>query len=698
MVDVNNDGDLTALDALLVINNLSRGEGVGELAEVKGVLVDASGNPLPTTVDNTGSTVYTIGTNQDFFYRLQATDLREDGLGVSIATVDLSYSTVGSPDTELLQAKWSDRTSVTITRNAVGGTFTLRFGTQTTAAITIEKTASGALDATKTAENIRVAIGNLALVGGPANIVLERIVRPDTSDNTFNFQFKYVGSLFRVDIPTPTVANNSATSSDTNPVLITTESADKLPETVSPVNNGTSPNTTFTYESTFSPGRVLAIPGVGYLLDNFGGSNFSQFSLVPTGTNKFANIIDIPFRSSTAGTVTFSVGPTGAKAGISLVADDTRTDALPSNLVIYQPTFKVQIVSTLQAVNDTRSTTEGASVDVPVTANDILQPSGGTSFSVTGVTQPAAGQGTVSILANNQSIRYQPAQDFSGQATFTYTITSNTGATSTATVTINVSAVNDAPVPATTAFSMDEDGAALSLTPAQLFTPGPANESTQTVTLSNAALVSGQTGAGVTITGGNLVFTPNPNFFGTVLFTVDGTDNGTPAQTARTTVTVTVNPINDKPGGRTASFTIAEDSGLFTMTSAQIFSPGPSNEGSQTVTVVSATPVAGQTGGTLNFTNSGVTFTPAKDFFGQYRFVTVGRDSGTPALDSDPVTVTINVTGVNDAPVAVNDTGSGLRFSVVGTPNTSFDLDVMRNDNAGPGETAIRLSYRPSVH
>lgn len=693
-LDVNNDGTLSAIDALMVINSLSRGEGVGELADVNGVLLDASGNPLPSS-NVGGTTVYTVGANTDFFYRLQTADLRTSSLqklGVAISTVDLAYTTVGSPDAELVLARWSDQIAVNIGQNATGGSFTLAFGAnKVTAAIPIT-TVAGELDSDTVSERIRVEIEK---VFGTGSVQFLRVVPPIAQTPTYSFQYRFINSLYRVDVPTPTVNTNNITGTGAGAVTLTTTANDANIVGTNPVNNGRSPNLTFTYSSDLEPGTVRAVPGTGYVLDNVGGSKLTTDNLLPTDNNQYAKIVDVPFRSTTAGIVDFTVGPAGGTAGIVLV-QSTDNGALANDKVSFQQKFRLQIVSSLQAVNDTRTTNEDTSIDIPVTSNDIIQAAGGTSFSVTALGALSSSIGTISIVNNNQSVRFQPASNFNGTgasaATFTYTITSNTGVTSTATVTVNVTPVNDAPVSDGTSFSMSEDAAPLTLTPDQLFNAGPANESTQIVTLSNAALVTGQTGGSVAITGGNVVFTPTPDFAGTVAFTVDGTDNGSPALTTKSTVTVTVTPQNDKPIARTVSYTIAEESGLLTMTSAQLFAPGPANESAQTVTIVSATPVAGQTGGTLNFTNSGVTFTPAANFFGQYKYTVVGRDSGSPALDSDPVTVTINVTNVNDAPVAVNDTGTANRFSVVGIPNTAYELDVMRNDNAGPLETTDTIT------
>ncbi|MFM8399202.1 MAG: Ig-like domain-containing protein, partial [Pirellula sp.] len=69
-------------------------------------------------------------------------------------------------------------------------------------------------------------------------------------------------------------------------------------------------------------------------------------------------------------------------------------------------------------------------------------------------------------------------------------------------------------------------------------------------------------------------------------------------------------------------------------------------------------------------------------------FVVRGTDNGSPALSTD-ANLTINVTPVNDGPIAVDDTGSSARFNVIGLTGTPTALDVMRNDSPGPNESSI---------
>jgi hypothetical protein len=77
-----------------------------------------------------------------------------------------------------------------------------------------------------------------------------------------------------------------------------------------------------------------------------------------------------------------------------------------------------------------------------VLAND--EPFPGVPFVIVGVT-PGTAQGQVSIIGGGSLVSYQPAPDFYGTETFTYTAHDGFGGNHTATVTVTVNAINDRP-------------------------------------------------------------------------------------------------------------------------------------------------------------------------------------------------------------------------------------------------------------
>lgn len=94
------------------------------------------------------------------------------------------------------------------------------------------------------------------------------------------------------------------------------------------------------------------------------------------------------------------------------------------------------------ARDDSSSVTAGQSVVVNVRHND--EDPDGNALTTTSVTQPAAGQGTVTINADG-TVSYTAPASFVGTTTFTYTIQSK-GGDATATVTVAVLSANKAPV------------------------------------------------------------------------------------------------------------------------------------------------------------------------------------------------------------------------------------------------------------
>ena len=96
-------------------------------------------------------------------------------------------------------------------------------------------------------------------------------------------------------------------------------------------------------------------------------------------------------------------------------------------------TATVHITVTPTAVDDSATTPPATPVTIDVIPNDH-----GSSLTVTSVTQPPLGEGSVTIVGGQPV--YTPPPGFSGTTTFTYTATDSAGQTATATVTVTVPA------------------------------------------------------------------------------------------------------------------------------------------------------------------------------------------------------------------------------------------------------------------
>ncbi|PYQ57203.1 MAG: hypothetical protein DMF58_18890 [Acidobacteria bacterium] len=188
--------------------------------------------------------------------------------------------------------------------------------------------------------------------------------------------------------------------------------------------------------------------------------------------------------------------------------------------------------------NESASTREDMSV--PVTLNAVSP----NNNPVTYVIDAPPSHGTLSGADSNRT--YTPAPDFNGTDTFMFHVTDGTRSSNTATVTLTVLEVNDPPVPSADAKSV-EAGSVLTFPAGDLLTndtPGPANESTQTITVTSAG--SGpDTHGTVSLAGTQITYTPETPFSGPASFTYRVCDNGYTAglsdpQCATGTVKMTV--------------------------------------------------------------------------------------------------------------------------------------------------------------
>jgi len=191
-------------------------------------------------------------------------------------------------------------------------------------------------------------------------------------------------------------------------------------------------------------------------------------------------------------------------------------------------------------------------------------------------------------------------------------------------------------------------------------------------------------------------YTPQDDFFGGDSFTYQATDNGGAADNA--TVTISVLPVNDPPTFSVPSgVTVDEDSGPYSQPLVTNICPGAQNESDQQLTF-SIDDLSGGSSGSLfgeppALSNDGtLSFTPAPDAFGSGTFsVKLTDDGGTDngGIDqSDPHEFTINVTNVNDPPVANDDFFS--------TPeNTPGLFDVTQNDTDIDGNDLIISDSTP---
>jgi hypothetical protein len=271
------------------------------------------------------------------------------------------------------------------------------------------------------------------------------------------------------------------------------------------------------------------------------------------------------------------------------------------------------------------------------------------------VDQPA--NGSVELDAETGQLRYTPNQDYNGPDSFTYEVTDGE-LTDTATVSIEVTPVNDAPVAVADEAVTNED--------VPVLIDVLANDTDVDGDVLRVASVGKAENGRTSIDSetGRILYTPNQDFNGTDSFTYVVNDGQ--GGTAETTVTVTVNPVNDAPVAVNDSATTEEDTPVL----IDVLANDTDVDG-DTLSVLS---VGTPTNGTAEIDGSGqVRYTPAEDFNGDDSFTYVVTDGqGGEAT----ATVSVRVTPVNDAPVAVDDVATTLEDNAVRIAVLVNDIDV----------------------
>ncbi|CAI2332571.1 RTX toxin [Vibrio parahaemolyticus] len=143
--------------------------------------------------------------------------------------------------------------------------------------------------------------------------------------------------------------------------------------------------------------------------------------------------------------------------------------------------------------------------------------------------------GTV-IVNNDGTVTYTPDDNYVGEDSFTYIVTSG-GVSESTTVNVDVTPVNDAPVAKYDTAITDED------TPVTIdVLPNDTDVDGDKLSIESASVPKEQ--GTVEVVNGKLVFTPTENFNGHAEITYTVTDG---QLTDEAKVTVTVNPVNDAP-------------------------------------------------------------------------------------------------------------------------------------------------------
>ena len=301
------------------------------------------------------------------------------------------------------------------------------------------------------------------------------------------------------------------------------------------------------------------------------------------------------------------------------------------------------------AVDDTDSTPEDTPATVDVLAND-ADPDGD-GLSVSAVTQGANG----SVVNNGSDVTYSPNLNWTGTDTFTYTVTDGNGGFDTAQVTVTVAAQPDPPVAVADTDSTPED---TSVTVDVL-----ANDSDpDSDPLSVSAITQGANGS-VTNNGTDVTYDPDPDWNGIDTFSYTVTDGNGGFDSS--TVTVTVDPVNDDPLAGTDTKTVGEDS--------SVTIPVLDNDSDVEGDPLTITGVIDGSNGVVVNNGTNVTYIPNPDWFGVDTFMYTISDGNGGSASAD---VTVTVTPVNDDPLGMADSATTFEDTPVGVEVLANDSDV----------------------
>ena len=335
----------------------------------------------------------------------------------------------------------------------------------------------------------------------------------------------------------------------------------------------------------------------------------------------------------------------------------------------------VPVNQTPVATELTVTVAEDSSVDITLAGTD----ADGTIMDHAVATSPDNG----TLTGTAPDLQYTPDADFNGADSFTFTVTDDAGTVSApARVSIEVTPVNDAPVAMSQSVAVDEDGA-VAIVLAGSDVDGDAV----------AYQITGAPRHGTL--GGDepsLIYMPKVDYNGPDSFTFTVTDDaGTVSAPARVSIEVT--PVNDAPVAMSQSVAVDEDGAV------AIVLAGSDVDGDIVAYQVTAPPRHGTLGGDA----PSLTYMPDVDYNGPDTFTfTVTDDAGAV---SAPAGVSIEVTPVNDAPVAMSQSVAVDEDDAVAIVLAGSDVDgdtvayqVTDNPRHGTlGGDAPSLTYMPEA-
>ena len=515
-------------------------------------------------------------------------------------------------------------------------------------------TSDATMTFTGTLANINTALAGLSFLStanyfGPASLKITTNDQGNTGAGGAMSDSDTIGINVASVSDAPTTSNNAVTTSEETPV---TFSAANFPFSDGDVGD------------TMQSVKITALPSVGTL--TLGGVAVTLNQVIPVaslGTLVFTPALNgngSPYTTfsfqvsdgtlfSTSATMTVNVTPVNDPPTTSNNSVTTPEDTPITFAAASFPFSDVDTSDTLQSVKITSLPSVGTLTlgGVAVTLNQIIP------------------------TASLNTLVFTPALNANGSpyTTFTFQVSDGTVFSSSATMTVNVTPVNDPPTTSNNSVTTPEDTPVTFAAASFPFSDVDTSDSLQSVKITALPSVGTLTLGGVAVTLNQIIPTASLN---TLVFTPALNGTGSPYTTftfqvsdgtvfsSSATMTVNVTPVNDPPTTSNNSATTPEDTPV-TFTAASFpFSDVDSSDTLQNVKITALPSVGTLTLGAVAVTLNQIiptaslitlVFTPALNANGSpYTTFTFQVSDGT--VFSGSATMTVNVTPVNDPPVA----------------------------------------------
>lgn len=319
------------------------------------------------------------------------------------------------------------------------------------------------------------------------------------------------------------------------------------------------------------------------------------------------------------------------------------------------------------AVDDEFLVTEGSPGNtLDILSNDLAPATGVVSIAI----DSAPEHGTVTLDAM-QVVTYVPDAEFSGQDSFTYSISDGINPPSAATVSIEIQPVNDLPVAAPDAVVTDED--------TEILIDAIDNDADSDGDVLEIESVTKPASGTARITrNGAIQYTPADNYAGLDSFDYVVSDEG--GGTATSTVTITVNPVNDAP-------TAADDPYEMEIDGSALIDVLLNDEDPDGPLIVLTVVIRPSHGSAALTPYNTIQYLPDAGFEGydkiEYQF--------SDGYATDVATVAITVGNPNSAPVAKDDRATtGTQEPVA--------IQVLKNDKDADGDALVLYGLTNPEH